>query len=91
MRRGIDIDKAEFETAVRDFGAAPPGSKVALFHDPDHGMQVRATNWFVPLDANRSRIRDLDFRMVDASSVLKQMQEAGTKLNVLVLDARRHR
>jgi hypothetical protein len=86
----VDLDKAKFEAAVRDFGLALPGGEVALFYYAGHGMQVQGENWLVPLDANPTRPQDLDFQMIDASLVLRQMEGAGTKLNIMVLDACRN-
>jgi hypothetical protein len=86
----VDLDKAKFEAAVHDFGIALPGAEVALFYYAGHGLQVQGANWLVPLDANPTRPQDLDFQMIDASLVLKQMEGAGTKLNVMILDACRN-
>ena len=86
----IDLDKAGFDAAVRTFGQEIRGAEVALFYYSGHGMQVQGSNWLVPLDANPTRVQDLDFQMVDAQLVLKQMEGAGTKLNLMILDACRN-
>jgi len=83
-----NLDKPGFAAAVRAFGQALPGAEMALFYYAGHGMQVAGENWLVPVDANPARVQDLDFQMVDASLVLKQ--RAGTKLNVIILDACRN-
>ena len=83
----LDLDKARFESAVRKFGEALQGADVALFYYSGHGMQVSGTNWLVPVDAKLTRPQDLEFVMVDAGAVLRQMQGSGTKLNVVILDA----
>lgn len=85
-----DLDKPGFDAAVRAFGEALPGAEVALFYYAGHGMQVQGANWLVPVDANPARVQDLDFQMVDAALVLRQMEGAGTKLNVMILDACRN-
>ena len=86
----IDLDKAGFDAAVRTFGQEIRGAEVALFYYSGHGMQVQGSNWLVPLDANPTRIQDLDFQMVDAQLVLRQMEGSGTKLNLMILDACRN-
>lgn len=86
----IDLDKAGFDAAVRAFGQDIRGAEVALFYYSGHGMQVQGSNWLVPLDANPTRVQDLDFQMVDAQLVLRQMEGAGTKLNLMILDACRN-
>ncbi len=86
----IDLDKNRFNAAVQQFGRALAGADVALFYYSGHGMQVGGVNWLVPVDANPTGPRDLDFQMLDASLVLRQMENAGTKLNLLLLDACRN-
>jgi TPR repeat protein len=85
-----DLDKPAFDRLVADFGKKIQGADVALFYYAGHGMQVQGTNWLVPTDANPSRAQDLDFQMVNAELVLKQMDGAGTRLNIVILDACRN-
>ena len=79
-----------FDRLVADFGKQIQGADVALFYYAGHGMQVQGTNWLVPTDANPTRAQDLDFQMVNAELVLKQMDGAGTRLNIVILDACRN-
>jgi TPR repeat protein len=85
-----DLDKPSFDRLVADFGKKIQGADVALFYYAGHGMQVQGTNWLVPTDANPTRAQDLDFQMVNAELVLKQMDGAGTRLNIVILDACRN-
>jgi hypothetical protein len=86
----IDLDKARFDTAVQNFGNQLIGADVALFYYAGHGIQVRGTNYLVPITANPVRETDVDFQMIDVSLVLRQMEGAGTKLNLVILDACRN-
>ena len=86
----LDLDKQKFDRLVQQFGKALPGADVALFYYSGHGMQVGGENWLVPVDANPTTPKDLDFQMVDANLVLHQMEDAGTKLNLVLLDACRN-
>jgi caspase domain-containing protein len=86
----VDLDKAQFDKLIQQFGRQLPGADVALFYYSGHGMQVQGVNWLVPVDANPSSAKDMDFQMVDASLVLRQMEDAGTKLNMVILDACRN-
>jgi TPR repeat protein len=85
-----NVDKAHFDHLVQDFGRAIQGADVALFYYAGHGMQVDGNNWLVPTDANPTRPQDLEFQMVNAELVLKQMDGAGTRLNLVILDACRN-
>ena len=85
-----NLDKPHFDRAIRSFGQQIQGTEVALFYYAGHGMQVDGTNWLQPVDANPTQPRDVDFQMVDAGLILKQMDGAGTRLNIVLLDARRN-
>jgi hypothetical protein len=63
---------------------------VGLFYYSGHGVQVRGANYIVPIDANATREADVDFQMLDANLVLRQMEAAGTRLNIAIFDACRN-
>jgi len=86
----LDLDKVAFDAAIQKFGAALPGAEVGLFYYAGHGMQVRGSNFLVPVGANPTREADVDFQMVDVNLVLRQMDGSGTRLNLVVLDACRN-
>lgn len=86
----VELDKAAFDRAVQRFGNQLIGADVALFYYAGHGIQLRGTNYLVPITANPARETDVDFQMVDAALVLRQMDGAGTKLNIVILDACRN-
>jgi tetratricopeptide (TPR) repeat protein len=86
----IDLDKGELERAVQDFGNRAQGADVALFYYAGHGVQVRGANYLVPVNANPTKETDVDFQMLDANLVLRQMEGAGTRLNLVMLDACRN-
>jgi TPR repeat protein len=86
----IDLDKNALGDAVQSFGRQIQGADVAMFYYAGHGVQVRGSNYLVPVNANPTREADVDFQMVDLNLVLNQMQGSGTRLNLVVLDACRN-
>lgn len=86
----IDLDKAQFDAVVQQFGAEAQGADVALFYFAGHGMQLRGNNYLVPVTANPTREADADFQLVDVNLVLRQMEASGTRLNIIMLDACRN-
>ena len=86
----IDLDKTRFDDLVGKFGQSIANADVALFYYSGHGLQVRGVNYLVPVSANPTGERDLDFQMTSADIVLHQMAEAKTKLNIVILDACRN-
>jgi len=86
----FDLDKTRFDTLVQTFGSQLLGADVGLFYYAGHGVEVRGTNYLVPTDANPKREADIDFQMLDVNLVMRQMESAGTKLNIVILDACRN-
>jgi uncharacterized caspase-like protein len=85
-----DLDRRGFEKAIRDFGAVLTGGAVGLFYYAGHGVQMQGENYLVPVAANPTNSADIDFELVDAGLVLRQMEAAGSKLNFVILDACRN-
>jgi uncharacterized caspase-like protein/cyclophilin family peptidyl-prolyl cis-trans isomerase len=86
----LDLDKGRLEAAIQAFSKALPGADVGMFYYAGHGVQVRGSNYLVPVNANPTREADVDFQMVDVALVLRQMEDAGTRLNLVILDACRN-
>ncbi|NPU67276.1 YARHG domain-containing protein [Bradyrhizobium sp. 83012] len=86
----LDLDKPRFDQAIQAYSRQLLGAEVAVFYYAGHGIQVRGTNYLVPTSANPAREADVDFMMVDVGLVLRQMEAAGTKLNIVILDACRN-
>lgn len=86
----LDLDKEGLDRAVQDFGGQLQGADVALFYYAGHGIGIRGTNFLVPVTANPIREADVDFQMLDSNLVLRQMEGAVAKLNIVILDACRN-
>ncbi len=86
----LDLDKADFDSAVQAFGRQLQGADVGLFYYAGHGVQVRGENYLVPVGASPTKEADVDFQMLSTNLVLRQMDGAGTKLNIVILDACRN-
>jgi len=87
----LNLDKPAFDRAVYSFGHRLPGASVALFYYAGHGFQVDGANYLVPVSAKLSYDKpDLDFEMVNAQTILNQMQDGSARLNILILDACRN-
>jgi caspase domain-containing protein len=85
-----DLDRSGFERAIRQFGAELKDGAVGLFYYAGHGLQVQGANFLVPVAADPMTVADVDFELIDANVVLKQMESAGSKLNIVILDACRN-
>ena len=63
----LDLDKASLDRAAQAFGKQLEGADVGVFYYAGHGVQVRDTNYLVPVDANPTRELDVDFQMLDVN------------------------
>jgi hypothetical protein len=85
----IDPDKPHLEQAIRRFARSIAPGTVALFYYAGHGVQADARNFLVPAGAAIPQAKDdYDKNLVALDDdVLRQMQKADGRLNILVLDA----
>jgi hypothetical protein len=86
----LDLDESGMRHRVQDFGAMAQGADVALVYYAGHGVAVRGSNYLVPVDANPTREADVDLQMLDVNAVLRQMEDAHARLNLVILDACRN-
>ena len=93
---GFDVIKRtnagrrEMVTAMRDFGKQLRYADIGLFYYAGHGMQIEGTNYLIPVDARAETSAEVEFEAVKANRLLAQMEEAGSKLNIVILDACRN-
>lgn len=85
-----DLDRGRLEKAVREFGSELSGGGVGLFYYAGHGVQIQGTNYLIPVSANPTGAADIDFELINADLVLRQMEAAGSRLNFVILDACRN-
>jgi tetratricopeptide (TPR) repeat protein len=86
----LDLDKAGFDGALREFGNQLAGADVALFYYAGHGVETHGLNYLVPVDANPANEADVFMQMTGVSGILDQMEKSGTRINLLLLDACRN-
>lgn len=88
-----DLDQKDMKRAVLEFGdllVTKGPDTVGLFYYSGHGIQANGTNYLLPVDATVKREKDVDIESVRAETVLQAMEEAGNRLNIVVLDACRN-
>jgi len=86
----LDCDLRNMKGAVDDFGARIEGVDAALFFYAGHGLQVEGRNYLVPIDAAPSAENEVEFECLDAGRVLAKMENAGARVNIVILDACRN-
>ena len=80
-QRGFLEALREFGTRLKDTGG------VGLFYYAGHGMQVKGANYLIPVDAAIEGEDEVRYLGIDANQVLDKMDQAGNRLNIVILDA----
>lgn len=89
----LDADQASMKKAMQQFGRRieQAGRKtISLFYYAGHGLQVNGLNYLVPINTRMQRQSDVEIEAVDAGLVLRQMEDAGSRVNIVILDACRN-
>jgi PQQ-dependent catabolism-associated CXXCW motif protein len=76
--------------AISAFGQDLKKGGVGLFYFAGHGVQSKGRNFLIPVNANIDGEAQLEFDTVDANRVLAAMDEAGNRVNLVILDACRN-
>lgn len=86
----IDGDAAQLRAAIKEFGYKLASYQVGLFYYSGHGIQIDDQNYIIPVDANLRSKTDVREDCPSVSQVLARMEDANTKLNIVILDACRN-
>jgi uncharacterized protein YecT (DUF1311 family) len=78
----------EMKRAIDDFGdALRSKGGVGLFYFSGHGIQINGRNFIIPVGARVKGERDVEYESVDAGRILGKMEDAGNRMNLVILDA----
>ncbi len=84
--------KRDIREAVLRFNNSLKGQKdaVGLLYYSGHGMQVDGTNYLIPTNADLQIKADIEDQCFNVDYMLKTMEEVGSSLNIVILDACRN-
>ena len=82
-----DVDRRGMLTALREFETRALGADVAMFYFAGYGAQVGGANYLIPVGAGIRVENDVPDEAIDASSVLRRIEDSGVKVGLVVLDA----
>ncbi|MCK5664697.1 MAG: caspase family protein, partial [Thiotrichaceae bacterium] len=87
----LNASRREMKMAVRSFGKTlRKSSGTGLFYYAGHGIQLKGRNYLIPVKSTIESEGDVEFEAVDAGLILNKMEDAGNKLNIVILDACRN-
>ena len=87
VMKSINATKKEMRKLIRKFGEEINKGAVGLFYYAGHGIQVDGENYLVPVNAEVYTEAEVEDECLKVSSVLRQMESAGNRLNIIILDA----
>ncbi|MBU1171709.1 MAG: caspase family protein [Proteobacteria bacterium] len=90
VTRLLNANQADMRRGIRDFGSRLKKGGVGLFYYAGHGMQVQGRNYLIPVGADIKEEDEVQDYAVDAAMVLRKMQSAENRLNIVLLDACRN-
>ncbi|MGD0583232.1 MAG: caspase family protein [Bacteroidales bacterium] len=85
-----NVDQSQMKQAIDKFGARLKNYTVGLFFYSGHGIQSKGANYLIPVDANVQSEEQIEYDCVQADRVLGFMEAAGSKVNIVILDACRN-
>jgi branched-chain amino acid transport system substrate-binding protein len=82
-----NVDRRALLTGLREFEAKARDAEVALFFFAGHGAQVGGNNYLLPVGGNLQSEIDVPDEAVEASSVLRRLEDARSRVALVILDA----
>ena len=87
---GINVNQKDMKRLIREFGMKLKTGGSGLFYYAGHGVQSKARNYLIPVDADIQSEAEVEDSGVDAGLVLNFMDDAQNGLNIVILDACRN-
>jgi len=85
----LDSDQAGMHRAISNFGQVMRAGGVGLFFYAGHGMSIKGRNYLIPVGTEIHAEDEVEFQTIDAYQVLAEMEDAGNRINIVILDASR--
>ena len=82
-----DGTQQAMQRAVGQFSRKLRGAHTALVYYSGHGIQAQGINYMIPIDAEIESEGDMPLQLVSVDAVMAQLVQAGTDVNILILDA----
>ncbi|MBN1414807.1 MAG: caspase family protein [Bacteroidales bacterium] len=85
-----NLTQGQMKRAIDEFGESMKDYDVGLFYYAGHGIQSKGYNYLVPVDAQLTFEKQIEYDCVQADRIIALMQESGAQVNVIILDACRN-
>ena len=85
-----NANRVEMERAIIEFTGRLGEDASGLFYYAGHGVQVTGRNYLIPVDAKLESEREVRVETINVNLVLDELEYAGNRLNIVILDACRN-
>lgn len=85
----INAKKEELEESLIEFTnrVEEGGYGVALYYYSGHGMEVKGTNFIIPVDVKLDRVEQVPYLCMNAQMILDMMRSSKATTKIMILDA----
>jgi uncharacterized caspase-like protein len=87
VQRLEDTSLIEMQRGIREFVRKVRPGNLTLFYYSGHGIQTGGSNWMIPVDFRADFEDEVPGQAYAAQRVLKELEEAGAAVRILILDA----
>ena len=85
-----NLDRSGFYDTVRRYVQGLPAGAVSVLYYAGHGMQIRGSNYLIPVDMVPTSEAGVSARAVALPAMLEKLQGSKATLNIVILDACRN-
>ncbi len=85
VTKKTNLTRQELIETANNFENSITSNDEVLFYFSGHGVQVDGTNYLIPIDANITKERDIEFEAVSLNRIMSCLEKS--RLNIIILDA----
>jgi len=82
-----DASKRDIIKGLRSFTSNMKSNGVALFYFCGHMIQVKGTNYLIPIEASIESDYHVLYEAIELNAILKKMYKNGNRLNIIIIDS----
>lgn len=86
----INANQRQMDEAIDEFYRLLLDAEIGLFYYAGHGMQVDGANYLIPVKSSIRSQSDVKYKAINSNLILGKMEDAQSKLNIVILDACRN-
>jgi len=83
-------NKKEMKNIINKFTDREKNGGIGLFYYSGHGIEVEGKNYLIPINADINQKEDVEFEGINVDYLIKKIELAHNRLNIIILDACRN-